>query len=186
MTHHPGNLVIYPGDTPDKYAHITSVGGDVSIRAVGNHLPNCKSVGGYASINAAGNHLPNCIGVWRGVYIYAPGNHLPNCTSVGGRPIAPADQCDALLEWIADIVLADPERLNMGSWHCGTSHCIAGWAQALAASDGVDGITVSNARALIDGNVLLGMKHSGLFFLDAPKALAKLKKFKAERERMGA
>jgi hypothetical protein len=38
--------------------------------------------------------------------------------------------------------------------------------------------------ALIDGNVLLGMKHSGLFYLGANEALAKLKEFKAERERM--
>jgi hypothetical protein len=91
-----------------------------------------------------------------------------------------------LLERIADIVLADPERLYMVGWHCGTSHCIAGWAQVLAAGDGVDGITVSNAMALPDGNVLLGMKHSGLFFLDATKALAKMKEFKAGRERMRA
>ena len=167
MTHHPGDLIIEPGDSPGEYAHITSVGGDVGIFAEGDHLPNCASVGG-------------------GVYIRAVGNHLHNCTSVGGRPIAPADQCDALLEWIADIVLADPARLNMGSWHCGTSHCIAGWAQTLAAADGVDGVTMSDDDTLIDGNVLLGMKHSGLFFLDDTKALARLKEFKAERERMRA
>ena len=37
------------------------------------------------------------------------------------------------LEIIRDRVLAEPEKLDMSSYHCGTSHCIAGWATWLFA-----------------------------------------------------
>ena len=52
----------------------------------------------------------------------------------------------ARLDAVREIILAQPERLNMGLWHgdkwnpnhtpeeeysCGTPHCLAGWLQAL-------------------------------------------------------
>ncbi len=42
----------------------------------------------------------------------------------------PVDE-QKLIKQIADIVLADPDSLNMNGWHCGTSHCLAGWATIL-------------------------------------------------------
>ncbi len=35
---------------------------------------------------------------------------------------------EALIKEIAENVLDRPGSLNMGKWHCGTSHCLAGWA----------------------------------------------------------
>ncbi len=39
----------------------------------------------------------------------------------------------ALLDQIREKVMASPEHLDMNSWHssCGTTHCLAGWAQTL-------------------------------------------------------
>jgi hypothetical protein len=36
-----------------------------------------------------------------------------------------------LLEKIAEIIIAEPENFDMGHFHCGTSHCIGGWAEIL-------------------------------------------------------
>jgi hypothetical protein len=59
---------------------------------------------------------------------------------------ATPEESDAMLAKIAELVLAKPERLDMGAWHgeawdathtpeeehsCKTTHCMAGWAQAL-------------------------------------------------------
>jgi uncharacterized protein YjbI with pentapeptide repeats len=33
---------------------------------------------------------------------------------------------------------SQPGALNMGSWHCGTSHCRAGWVVTLAGKEGLD------------------------------------------------
>ncbi len=38
---------------------------------------------------------------------------------------------EALIKEIAENVLARPGLLRMGSWHCGTSHCLAGWATVI-------------------------------------------------------
>lgn len=37
----------------------------------------------------------------------------------------------SLIKKIAKTVIDNPERLDMDRWHCGTSHCIAGWACVL-------------------------------------------------------
>lgn len=59
---------------------------------------------------------------------------------------ATVEESEAMLAQIAELVLAQPERLDMGKWHgeqwdsthtpeeehsCKTTHCMAGWAQAL-------------------------------------------------------
>ena len=40
---------------------------------------------------------------------------------------------DGLLKTIADVILKNPEQLEMRHWHtsCGTNHCLAGWACTL-------------------------------------------------------
>jgi hypothetical protein len=43
------------------------------------------------------------------------------------------------LEVIRAQILAEPERFKMSVYHwCGTTHCIAGWAQVLFPPEGVD------------------------------------------------
>ncbi len=42
----------------------------------------------------------------------------------------PVDEV-ALIKEIAENVLARPGSLEMASWHCGTSHCMSGWACVL-------------------------------------------------------
>lgn len=38
-----------------------------------------------------------------------------------------------LLKKIGDIIReSPPEKFTMGTWHCGTAHCIGGWAVVLA------------------------------------------------------
>ena len=41
-----------------------------------------------------------------------------------------------LLKQIANIVVNDQSKINMGAWHakCGTAHCLAGWASHLTGS----------------------------------------------------
>lgn len=36
-----------------------------------------------------------------------------------------------LLRKIQKQILTEPDRFWMGQWHCGTSHCLGGWAQTL-------------------------------------------------------
>ncbi|SHN45859.1 hypothetical protein, partial [Chitinophaga sp. CF418] len=38
----------------------------------------------------------------------------------------------ALIKEIANTVIAQPGCLKMSDWHCGTSHCLAGWATILS------------------------------------------------------
>ena len=38
---------------------------------------------------------------------------------------------EALIKEIAGIVVKEPSKLKMDNWHCGTSHCLAGWAVTL-------------------------------------------------------
>ena len=38
---------------------------------------------------------------------------------------------EALIRQIADIVVKEPENLNMKDWHCNTTHCLAGWATTI-------------------------------------------------------
>ena len=57
-----------------------------------------------------------------------------------------ADLCDAMLpdapivaglrKRIQAIVAEQPDRLDMSQWHCGTAHCLAGWAIELAVEAG--------------------------------------------------
>ena len=41
------------------------------------------------------------------------------------------------------------ENLKMKFWHCGTSHCLAGWAQIISGRDIDDGKALSDGRELL-------------------------------------
>ena len=83
---------------------------------------------------------------------YLMGAYLSGANLMGANlsgaigDFATAEESDSRLAEIAEIVLANPERLAMGGWHgegwdathtpeeehsCKTAHCMAGWAQAL-------------------------------------------------------
>jgi hypothetical protein len=55
------------------------------------------------------------------------------------------------LETILSRIEADPSVWNQDSWHCGTSHCIAGHAQIDA------GLSPDNVTAAVDGAQWLGL-----------------------------
>lgn len=61
---------------------------------------------------------------------------LPEGLTVGGLPPLSEDDRAAMLKRVAEVALAPGNTLDMDSWHrdgiCGTTHCIAGWAQHLA------------------------------------------------------
>jgi hypothetical protein len=49
----------------------------------------------------------------------------------GGLAIAASTEGKALLRRILTQITECPESLDMSDWHCGTAHCLAGWAVTL-------------------------------------------------------
>jgi len=41
------------------------------------------------------------------------------------------------------------EKINMSSWHCGTAHCLAGWAQVISGRPMRDSTAISDGRELL-------------------------------------
>ena len=60
------------------------------------------------------------------------GANLAGAFLAGAIGIATADEEAATWASVRTQVLLTPERLQMNDWHCGTSHCVAGWAQELS------------------------------------------------------
>jgi hypothetical protein len=79
------------------------------------------------------------------------------------------------LDRVRDIILANPSRLGMGSWHegmdwkkhsldheihqCATTHCMAGWLQVLGDSE-IRGMSPERAGATM-APIAMHMFHSG-------------------------
>lgn len=81
----------------------------------------------------------------------AEGCTLHNLENVTVKPLNPS-------EAELDIMKRIPvERLKMSNWHCGTSHCLAGFAQVL------DGREAEDASAFRDGCEILPSMQ-GFFF----------------------
>ena len=76
---------------------------------------------------------------------------------------------DGLLQKIAKKVTKDPSCLDMSSWHCGTAHCIAGWACELA--KGAKALEEKHGEA-VAGLLLLGPEAHSHFYDDDETALA--------------
>lgn len=92
------------------------------------------------------------------------------------------------LSEVAGVVLAHPERLEMGEWHsdsewkngvakpveaCGTTHCIAGWAEHLAALKDPRILEVKMHSYLI-GRLILGDEAASHFYDSNEDAIAYL------------
>ena len=98
--------------------------------------------------------------------------------------LRPREEEIAMLDRIRGIVLADPDRLDMNEWHgeewtpdcpidgevtCGTTHCLAGWAQALTTDP-----TLRTMPAQIAGKNLLP-RSGHLFFANEERVLQYLR-----------
>ena len=145
-----GNLTI------TAYAELnalTSVGGNLTITADAE-LNALTSVGGNLTITAYAelNALTSVNGDMT-VSAYAG---LTALTSVGGYALPTKEVAEANLRKIAPIAL-EGDNLNMSDWHCGTSHCLAGWAQ-------FELLGIANYTTVsIDGTRLLGLEATGYF-----------------------
>ena len=94
-----------------------------------------------------------------------------------------ATEAEEAATWAAvrEAILADPSLLAMHAWHgsdwdpdavgtCGTTHCLAGWAQALATDPEVRGLSAELA-----GSRLLP-RHAHLFYGSDSAVLALLRR----------
>jgi hypothetical protein len=91
-------------------------------------------------------------------------------TNAKGLDLPAPDVAAARIKQIAEIVTADQAALKMDGWHCGTAHCIAGWAIHLA---GDDGYALEKAKgSYMAGLELLGVEAAAHFYDDNERALA--------------
>ncbi len=163
-----GDLTLRKGDDASK---VTEVTGGLYISAEGAQLPMLTSVGGGLDISAEGAQLPVLTSVGGWLYISAGKRfHAPLLREVAGKPLPDPEVAAALLLEVAKAATASPDALDMGRWHCGTSHCIAGWAVHLAAGGYELEAEMAkkvgeDRKTLAAGNLLLGAEASSLFFL---------------------
>ena len=103
--------------------------------------------------------------------------YLSGCTGLArilGRPVNSAEQARPYLEQIAANAL--PNHLKMDSVHCGTSHCIAGWAGVLFPED------VRREWELVDAITLLGNEAHAVFYEDDDTGREFLEQFLPNKE----
>jgi hypothetical protein len=91
-----------------------------------------------------------------------------------GTIIPSAEQAAPLLAQVAQAALATPAALQMRAWHsaCGTAHCIAGWACALAENGAELEKQHGSGNA---GLLLLGAEAASHFYDDTKAAAAWLR-----------
>lgn len=81
-----------------------------------------------------------------------------------------AEERNARLECIYSLIERNPEKWTQRKWHCGTAHCIAGWAQVMAYNIPEDAhfiregmyLTNGEERYLdteLDGKIYLGLTN---------------------------
>ncbi|WP_176495678.1 hypothetical protein [Sphingomonas sp. HMP6] len=80
-----------------------------------------------------------------------------------GHAIAFGDEANERIRRIAAIVQAEPTRLEMSQWHCGTSHCLAGWG---VHQEGDKGAALERelGETAYAGLVLLGLEAASRFY----------------------
>lgn len=104
------------------------------------------------------------------------GAYLEGANLDGATGIATAEEEAATWRAVCAAVVAAPGRLDMYAWHgpawdpsavgaCGTTHCLAGWAQALSADP-----VVRAMEAGVAGSRLLP-RHAHLFYTDTDDVL---------------
>ena len=81
----------------------------------------------------------------------------------GAVGLAIATDADQRLRAVAEAALAEPEALQMNTWHtCDTTHCVAGWAIAQAGEPGR--LLEAAVGSQIAGLMLLGAEAHRHFF----------------------
>jgi hypothetical protein len=150
------SIRLYDGASLSLPSGITSVGGIVLDDGAALSLPN--------SVTSVGN-----IRLYGGTAL-----NLPSGCKVKGHAIADPEIAARRLKAVAKAATATPEALNMQTWHCGTAHCIAGWAVHLEGEAGhaLEKEVGTNAA----GVILLGVEAATLFFLDNDTARAALRR----------
>ena len=75
------------------------------------------------------------------------------------------ENCKLVLQKIKE----NPDQWDQGSWHCGSSHCFAGWAQILAGKE------ADSDAARRDARIFLGLtKYEADYYFDADRTLEDL------------
>jgi hypothetical protein len=77
------------------------------------------------------------------------GADLTGADLTGAIGIATEQEEAATWTAVRTQVLATPERLHMADWHCGTSHCVAGWAQELSTDPAIKAMGPAVAGACL-------------------------------------
>ena len=101
-----------------------------------------------------------------GGYLYIDADaQLPALTSVYGHAMPSAQDADARIRRIAEIVLSNGDALQMVDWHtCDTTHCLAGWA---IHNEGEAGYALERETSpAAAGAILLGVEAASKFFKD--------------------
>ncbi|MFZ9350180.1 MAG: pentapeptide repeat-containing protein, partial [Candidatus Fonsibacter ubiquis] len=89
----------------------------------------------------------------------------------GAIGLAIAADAPARLVAVAQAALAEPEALDMNTWHqCNTTHCIAGWAVAQAGEPGR--LLEAAMGPEVAGLMLLGIEAHTHFYDDNDDARA--------------
>ena len=86
----------------------------------------------------------------------------PGCT-LKGKPIAFGAEAEARIKRIAETIKAEPARLKMSDWHCGTSHCLAGWGVHQEGDEGY-ALECELGGTSEAGLVLLGLDAASRFY----------------------
>lgn len=68
------------------------------------------------------------------------------------------ENCKLVLQKIKE----NPDQWNQGSWHCGTSHCFAGWAQILSGKE------ANNDTVRRDARIFLGLTRDDADYYFSP------------------
>jgi hypothetical protein len=84
------------------------------------------------------------------------------------------EHSEKLLKQIAEIIINEPDRLNMDAWHnrCGTTHCLSGWATTLHSEGELWEERYGNHTA---GFMILGQEAASHFYDTNEEAIDWLK-----------
>jgi hypothetical protein len=142
----------------------TAFGSSVAVRA-------CPAFTGFPDGTAFGS--------WVAVRDCPAFTGSPGCTYLG-KPIAFGAEADDRIKRIAATIEQEPDRLKMDDWHCGTSHCIAGWG---VHQEGKAGYALEREVAALSGDrptagaglLLLGLEAAGRFYSTDDEARAWLR-----------
>lgn len=128
------NLSIYGCSSLTSLENIF-VGGDFKVTG------DCNKVTHIANVEVGG--MMNISGCW------------------GLREFPRTPEQQAALKKVAEVILADPNHLDMRSWHslCGTYHCLGGWAQHIS-----DDPTMESLHPSVAGYRILGAAAATRFF----------------------